>query len=106
MFPREQKEGFYMTLSTESINKIGTVGVIGVGTMGKCILTELQKAGFTVAAYDPFAEAQEYIKEKNALLMKNPAELAENANLIILSLPAPKQVFETLSAFLEKMTPE
>lgn len=95
-----------MTLSTESINKIGTVGLIGVGTMGRCMLERMQTAGFKVAAYDPFPGAQEYIKGQGALLMKNPAEMAKTAKLIIMSLPAPEQVFETLNAILDKITPD
>ena len=93
-----------MTLSTESINEIGTVGVIGVGVMGRCMVERLKNAGFTVAAYDPFPGAQAFIKEQGARLMERPADLAENAKLIVMSLPAPQQVFDTLNAIIEKIT--
>ena len=93
-----------MTLSTESINKIGTVGLVGIGVMGKCMLNQLQLAGFTVAAYDPFPAAQEYAKEKGALIMGSPSELAQNATLIIMSLPAPKNVFEVLNSMVIALT--
>jgi 3-hydroxyisobutyrate dehydrogenase-like beta-hydroxyacid dehydrogenase len=93
-----------MTLQTESKNNIGTVGLIGVGVMGRCMLDSLQKAGFPVAAYDPFPGAQAYAKEHGAEVLQSPAELAERARLIIMSLPAPKQVFETLNAILDKLT--
>lgn len=95
-----------MTLSTESISKIGTVGLIGVGVMGKCMLEHLQKAGFQVAAYDPFPQAQQYVKDQGATLAGSAAELAEKAKLIIMSLPAPKQVFETLDAIVGTLTNE
>lgn len=95
-----------MTLSTESIDKIGTVGLIGVGTMGKCMLDRLLKAGFTVAAYDPFPKAQQYAVEQGALLMNSPTELAEKAKLIIMSLPVAQQVLETINTILRALTPD
>lgn len=93
-----------MTLSTESINKIGIVGLVGVGTMGKCMLNCLQEAGFTVSVYDPFPPAREYAKEQGALIVESPGELAKNSRLIIMSLPAPKQVFEVLHDMQKGLT--
>lgn len=93
-----------MTSSTGSTSDTSTVGLIGVGTMGKCMLDRLQNAGYTVAAYDPFPGAQDFVKERGAILATDQADLAAKAKLIIMSLPAPKQVFETLSAILEKLT--
>lgn len=84
-------------LSTELKSKIGPVGIIGVGTMGKCMVNCLIENGFKVIAYDPFPVAQEYAKEKGAEIVSNPLELARVSKLIIMSLPAPKQVFEVLS---------
>ena len=49
---------------TELNNKVETVGLVGIGTMGKCMLERLMANGFKVAAYDAFSEAQEYAKKK------------------------------------------
>jgi 3-hydroxyisobutyrate dehydrogenase-like beta-hydroxyacid dehydrogenase len=95
-----------MTLSTELINNIGTVGLIGVGTMGRCMLDRMLDAGFTAVAYDPFQGAAEYIRSRGARLADGPAEVAACSKLIIMSLPGPKQVLESLEAFLEKISPE
>jgi len=86
-----------MISPTELKNNIGTVGLIGVGTMGKCMLDRLIANGFGVAAYDPFPAAQDYAKEKGAKVVANPAEVAKEARLIIMSLPAPKHVFDVIS---------
>lgn len=81
---------------TESQSRVGTVGLAGVGTMGKCMLDRLISSGYKVAAYDPFPAAQEYAKEKGVVVTASPAELAKVSKLIIMSLPAPKQVFEVI----------
>lgn len=102
-----------MTSSTESSvetiiaakSSISPVGIAGVGTMGRCMLDHLQKAGFKVAAFDPSPSAQDYVKTQGAILLTSPAELAERTKLIILSLPAAKQVLETVNALLGKLTP-
>lgn len=107
MFQEMQKEEYYMTSPTELKNNIGTVGIIGVGTMGKCMLDRLIASGYDVAAYDPFPAAQDYAKEKGAVVVANPAELAKSAKLIIMSLPAPKQVFDVIggeNGLLESLT--
>lgn len=96
-----------MILSTELSNN--TVGLVGVGTMGKCMLERLIANGFTVAAYDPFQGAQDYANEKGAIVVANPAELAKAAKLIIMSLPAPKQVFDVIggeNGLLDALTEE
>lgn len=83
-----------MISSTES--RVGTIGLIGVGTMGKCMLERLISNGYNVAAYDVFAAATEYAKEKGATVASNPKEVAQKARIIIMSLPAAKQVFDVI----------
>ncbi len=98
-----------MISSTELTNKSGKVGLIGVGTMGKCMLDRLMANGFKVAAYDPFPAAQDYVMGKGGEVAASPAELAKEAKLIIMSLPAPKQVFEVISGdsgLLDSLTDE
>ncbi|MHB1652059.1 MAG: NAD(P)-dependent oxidoreductase [Desulfitobacteriaceae bacterium] len=98
-----------MISSTELSNNIETVGLVGVGTMGKCMLERLIANGFKVAAYDPFPAAQDYAKEKGAIVVASPEELAKAARLIIMSLPAPKQVFDVIggeNGLLDALTEE
>jgi 3-hydroxyisobutyrate dehydrogenase-like beta-hydroxyacid dehydrogenase len=51
---------------------------------------------FEVVAYDPFPSAQEFAKEKGASLVSSPAEVAKEAKLVLMSLPAAKQIFEVI----------
>lgn len=85
-----------MISSTELASKLEKVGLIGVGTMGKCMLDCLQGSGYQVVAYDLFAAAQDYARAKGARVAASPAEVAGEARLIIMSLPGPKQVFEVI----------
>ncbi|MCS7461213.1 NAD(P)-dependent oxidoreductase [Paenibacillus doosanensis] len=77
--------------------RVNKVGLIGVGTMGKCMLERLIENGFEVVAFDPFPAAQEFAKEKGAVLASSPAEVASEAKLILMSLPAAKHIFEVIS---------
>ncbi|MCX8130972.1 MAG: NAD(P)-dependent oxidoreductase [Clostridia bacterium] len=98
-----------MISSTELKNNIGTIGLAGVGTMGKCMLDRLIANGFNVAAYDPFPAARDYANGKGAVVLGSPAELAKAAKLIIMSLPAPKQVFDVIggeNGLLDALTEE
>jgi len=83
--------------STESSNSIETVGLVGIGTMGRCMLDCMVAKGFKVAAYDAFPAAQAYAAKNGATVVSSPAELAQTAKLIIMSLPAAKQVLDVIS---------
>ncbi len=96
-----------MNSSPELTSTIGTVGLIGVGTMGKCMLDRLVKNGYEVAAYDAFPAAQAYAKENGAIIASSPYDLASKAKLIIMSLPAAKHIMEVISGengLLEALT--
>lgn len=96
-----------MTSSTGFNKKADAVGLIGVGTMGKCMLERLIANDFKVVAYDPFPAAQVFAKGKGAAVAGNPAELASGAKLVIMSLPGPDQVFEVIggkSGLIEALT--
>ncbi|MFZ7131835.1 MAG: NAD(P)-dependent oxidoreductase [Eubacteriales bacterium] len=82
---------------TELKNKVDTVGIVGVGTMGKCMLECLIKNNFKVYCYDPFPGAQEFAMGKGARVVSSPKELAKKVKLIIMSLPASNQVFDVIS---------
>lgn len=84
-----------------------TIGLIGIGTMGKCMLQRLISNGYTVVAYDVFPNAIEYARGEGAIVVSNPKELADRARLIIMSLPAAKQVFDVIEGeggLLEALT--
>lgn len=94
---------------TELKNNIGTVGLVGIGTMGKCMLERLQANGFEVAAYDAFPAARDYAKGKGVIVVDSLADLAKTAKLIVMSLPAAKQVLEVVggeNGLVGSLTPE
>lgn len=93
-----------MTYSTESNNKLPVVGLVGVGVMGKCMLGRLKSAGYAVVAYDPFPGAQKFAAENGASVADSPAALASQARLILMSLPAGKQVLEAVTALSAGLT--
>ena len=92
-----------MTSSTESQSK-APVSLIGVGVMGKCMLDRLVAAGRPVFAYDPFPAAQDYAAGHGAKLLSGPAEAPSRAEVILLSLPAGKQVLEVVGALAGGLT--
>ncbi len=85
-----------MMSSTVLKNNVGSVGIAGVGNMGRLMVECLKKNNYKVFCYDPSPKAQEFAQEKGAHVVLNPKELAQNAKLIIMSLPAPKQVFDVI----------
>lgn len=85
-----------MTTSAEMKKTPGTVGLVGVGTMGKCMLGRLIEGGYAVVAYDPVTEAMKYAEEKGAIPASSPFDLAEKARLVIMSLPAARHIFEVI----------
>ena len=93
-----------MTFSTALKNKEMEIGLIGVGVMGRCMLTRMQDAGYRVTAYDPFPQAQAFITEHNASLAQTPDAVTKSADIIIMSLPAPQHVLETVDALLPSLT--
>lgn len=97
MFQEKQKEVCSLISSIELSSKIETVGIIGAGTMGKCMVEKLLENNFKVAVYDAFPAAQEYAKGKGAMVVASPAELAKLTKLIIMSLPSAKQVDEVIN---------
>lgn len=104
-----QKEVCSMTLSIKSKNSVQSVGLIGVGTMGRCMLESLISNDFPVVAFDVSPAATKFIIEKGATPVASPRELAQNVKLMIMSLPAAQQVYDVINGeggFLEALTPE
>jgi 2-hydroxymethylglutarate dehydrogenase len=68
------------------------VGLIGVGTMGSRMATALVGAGHTVLARDIDPAAEDRALGTGAQIRRSPREVAEGAEVVLLSLPAPADV--------------
>lgn len=73
-------------------SNVGTVGFVGLGTMGRHMATRLLAAGYAVDAYDTNSEALRSTAERGAHEADSPAEVAERADVVFLSLPSPEAV--------------
>jgi 3-hydroxyisobutyrate dehydrogenase-like beta-hydroxyacid dehydrogenase len=78
--------------------KMKPIGLIGVGTMGRIILERLMEQGYGVCACDPVPEAQKYCREAGAQVAASPLNVAESADIILLSLPGPAQIETVVTA--------
>ena len=67
-----------------------TVGVIGLGIMGGTMAEELLKAGYTVCGFDVDAKAQKRLKKAGGQALANAAEVARQAQILIVSLSTSK----------------
>lgn len=85
-----------MTSWTEPDKPIEKIGLIGVGTMGKCMLDSLLKAGWTVVAYDKFPTAAEYARSAGCEVADTPKTLTKSCKVVLMSLPGPIQIEEVV----------
>lgn len=84
------------------------IGVIGLGTMGNPMSICLMKAGYEVKAYDVNQEAVERVCEKGAVKATSIAELAEDIDFCLMSLPNSsiiENVVFTKGGLLESLKP-
>ncbi|MDF0749573.1 NAD(P)-dependent oxidoreductase [Marinobacter sp. 71-i] len=65
------------------------LGFIGIGRMGMPMARRLIQAGYSVVVFDPNAEAVKSLVKEGATGAENPAEVATNSEVILLSLPTP-----------------
>ena len=73
------------------------IGIIGLGTVGSKVTTNLLKAGFTVSAlHDCDASAGKHLPE-NIPRTKTPRELAEICDVVMTALPAPPHVRDVMT---------
>ncbi len=68
------------------------VGFIGLGTMGRHMATNLQKAGHDLVVHDLRPEAAQPHLAAGAVWADSPARVAEAADVIFTSLPGPPEV--------------
>jgi 3-hydroxyisobutyrate dehydrogenase-like beta-hydroxyacid dehydrogenase len=65
-----------------------TIGVIGLGIMGSAMAGNLCKAGFRVYGFDVLAGARNALKKAGGLPLASAAKVAEQAPVLITSLPS------------------
>ncbi|MDG2285337.1 MAG: NAD(P)-dependent oxidoreductase [Alphaproteobacteria bacterium] len=68
------------------------VGFIGLGTMGGGMAANLAKAGNELVVHDMNREAAEPFLSNRAIWAESPKELAEQVDVVFLSLPGPPEV--------------
>lgn len=73
-----------------------TIGIIGLGIMGKPMAVNLLAAGYPVSIYARRHEIIQFFKEKGAHIYTSPKELAANVDVIITNVPATTDVEEIL----------
>ena len=68
------------------------VGFIGLGTMGRHMAANLQKAGHELVVFDVRKEAAEPHVKNGARLVDSPRAVAEATDVVFTSLPGPVEV--------------
>lgn len=73
------------------------VAFIGVGRMGGRMAARLVAAGHQVRVFDPSQAAVEALVSKGAVSSTSPADAAQDAERILLSLPSPKTLRDAVT---------
>src|ERR1044071_5630254 len=68
------------------------IGFIGLGMMGHHMVANLQKAGHELVVHDIRREAGEEALSKGARWAETPADAARQSEIVMTSLPGPKEV--------------
>jgi putative dehydrogenase len=76
----------------------GTVGIIGLGIMGGAFARNLSKAGWGVVGYDVSAARRREAKAMGAEIGASALAVAEQAPVILTSLPKPQALIDTARA--------
>jgi 3-hydroxyisobutyrate dehydrogenase-like beta-hydroxyacid dehydrogenase len=71
---------------------IETVGVIGLGAMGRPMSRHMVKAGYTVVGYDIDSNARKRASECGLRLLSSPKEVARESDLIMIVVGFDQQV--------------
>lgn len=69
-----------------------TIGLIGLGLVGSALVERFTHAGFNVVGYDIDKERAETVTRLGCTVVSSPAEVAERACHIVLSLPTSREV--------------
>ena len=76
------------------------VGVLGLGGMGGPMAHRLVRAGFVVSVFDPRLEAMASLVEAGAVRSTGPAEVAQQSDIIVASLPSAPVVDEVIGEII------
>ena len=76
------------------------VGIIGLGIMGSAMARNLLRAGFKVIGYDPLASCRNRHRKAGGVLAGGAAEVADAANIVILSLPSARALSQVVDEIL------
>lgn len=77
-----------------------TVGVIGLGNMGRGIAANIAKAGYSLVVWDVAEPARERFAD--IACIAPPSEMAAQADVVIFVVPGSEQIDESLDAILAK----
>ncbi len=69
-----------------------SVGLLGAGTMGLAAGRKILEAGRSLVVFDVSAGAQDKARSMGARVAATPAEVAGQADMVLLFLPGPKEV--------------
>ena len=83
----------------------GTVGVVGLGSMGGAFARHLAAAGWRVLGFDIDAARNRMAKRAGVEIAPDVATLAAAAPVIILSLPSPQALGATIAAITRDKLP-
>jgi putative dehydrogenase len=73
------------------------IGMIGLGIMGSAMSPNLLKAGFSVMGYDILPELVQVLVDKGGIGAGSCKEVADNADVIITSLPSVQALQDVIS---------
>src|ERR1700761_5160335 len=86
-------------------NKKGAVGIIGLGIMGGAFARNLLAANWRGGGYDVAADRRRAMAKAGVDIRSDAAEVAREAPTLILSLPNPKALSETVAAIVKAAVP-
>lgn len=81
------------------------IGLIGCGNMGGGMAAQLLGAGHALWCHDPSADASERMQRLGARAAQTPSELAQQVDIIILSLPKAAVVDAVMRGILADIQP-
>lgn len=70
------------------------IGFLGLGSMGACIATRLLDTGHHLVLFDVRAQALKPFAGRNVIVASSPREVADQARIVLASLPTPQVVRE------------
>lgn len=75
---------------------IKTVGVIGLGAMGRPMARHMMKAGYAVTGFDPDQQARRLAGELGVRLLNSPAAVARESDLVLIVVGFDEQVEQVM----------